>query len=240
MGGPCSNILCISLLPLWYPWGPTFHDTAFSTELVETEPAILRLTSQLSLCTFSVLAVLNSIQRFHPTRIRVRLACCFLAYVPVKPNMFSVSEPNSIISLLSRLWIQEPTLALRARKNSTINFQESLGAWVRQRLVVSPSGMASHSSSSESQSLQLSWRDLILGKVRNGSVSLTGSILGSCRVGSSDVPRFPTPLTTSSMESVASAFRKIQFDRSIGAHVRELGVILRSACNIPFGMGLFR
>ena len=48
MGGPCSNILCISFLPLWYPWGPTFHDTAFSTVLVETEPAILRLTSQLS------------------------------------------------------------------------------------------------------------------------------------------------------------------------------------------------
>ena len=152
----------------WYPWGPTFHDTAFSTKFVETEPVILRLTSQLSLCTFSVFAVLNSIQRFHPTRIGVRLACCLLAYVPVKPNMFSVSEPNSIISLLSRLWIQEPTLALRARKNSTINFQEILGAWVRQCLVVSPSGMASHSSSSESQSLRLSWRVLILRKVRNG------------------------------------------------------------------------
>ena len=50
IGGPCSKILCISLLPLWYPWGPTFHDTAFSTEFVETEPVILRLTSQLSLC----------------------------------------------------------------------------------------------------------------------------------------------------------------------------------------------
>ena len=161
-------------------------------------------------------------------------------YVPVKPNMFSVSEPNSIISLLSRLWIQEPTLALRAIKNSTINFQESLGAWVRQCLVVSPSGMASHSSSSESQSLRLSWRVLILGKVRSKLVSMVGNILGSCRVGSYDVPRFPTALTTSSMESVVSAFRKMQFDRSTGAHVRELGVILRSACNILFGMGLLR
>jgi len=169
MGGPCSNILCISFLPLWYPWGPTFHDTAFSTVLVETEPAILRLTSQPSLGIFSVLAVLNSVQRFHPVRIGARLACCFLAYVPVKPNMFSVSDPNNIISLLSRLWIQELTLVLRARKNSTINFQECLGAWVRQCRVVSPSGMAGQSSSSESKCLLLSWRDLILGKVRVGS-----------------------------------------------------------------------
>ena len=69
--------------------------------------------------------------------------------------------------------------------------------------------MASHSSSSESQCLRLSWRDLILGKVRNGSVSIAGDILGFCRVGSSDVPRFPTALTTSSMESVASVFRKM-------------------------------
>ena len=111
---------------------------------------------------------------------------------------------------------------------------------MRQCRVVSPSGMASQSSSSESQSLRLSWRDLILGKVRVGSGPLTGIILGSCKVGSSDVPRFPTALTTSSMESVASVFRKMQFDRSIGAHVRELGVVLRSACNIPFGIDLFR
>ena len=83
IAGPCSKILYISLLPLWYPCGPTFHDTAFSTEFVETEPVILRLTSQLSLCFFSVFAVLNSIQRFHPTRIGVRLACCLLAYAPV-------------------------------------------------------------------------------------------------------------------------------------------------------------
>ena len=79
----------------------------------------------------------------------------------------------------------------------------------------------------------------MLGKVRSGLVSMVGNILGSCRVGSSDVPRFPTALTTSSMESVVSAFRKMQFDRSTGAHVQELGVILRSACNIPFSMDLF-
>jgi len=77
MGGPCSNILCISFLPRWYLWGPTFHDTAFFTVLVEMEPAILRLTSQPSLGIFSVLLVLKSVQRFHP----------------VKPNMFSVSDP---------------------------------------------------------------------------------------------------------------------------------------------------
>ena len=130
-------------------------------------------------------------------------------------------------------------VALRARKNSTINFQEILGAWVRQCLVVSPSGMASHRSSSESKSLRLSWRDLILGKVRVESVPLTGIILGSCKVGSYGVPRFPTALTTSSIEPVVSAFRKMQFDRSIGAHVRELGVVLRGACNIPFGIDLF-
>ena len=158
MGGPCSNILCISFLP----WGPTFHDTAFSTVLVETEPAILRLTSQPSLGVFSVLVLLNSVQRFHPVRIGARLACCFLAYDPVKPNMFSVSDPSNIMSLLSRLWIHEPTLVLRARKNSTINFQEHLGAWVRQCLRVSPSGMASQSSWSESQSLLMSWRVLML------------------------------------------------------------------------------
>ena len=135
MGGPCSNILCISLLPLWYPWGPTFHDTAFSTVLVEMEPAILRFVSQPSWGICSVLVVLNSIQRFHPVRIGARLACCFLAYVPAKPNMFAVSDHSNITSLLSRLWIQVPTFVLRARKNSTINFQECLGAWVRQCLV---------------------------------------------------------------------------------------------------------
>ena len=123
--------------------------------------------------------MLNSVQRFHPVRIGARLACCFLAYVSVKPNMFSVSDPSSIISLLSRLWIQDPTFVLRARKNSTINFQEYLGAWVRQCLFVSPSGMARLSSSSESQSLLISWRLLILGKMRVKLDPSTGVFLGS-------------------------------------------------------------
>jgi len=229
MGGPCSNILCISFLPLWYSWGPTFHDTAFSPLLFEIEPDILRFTSQPSLGIFSVLVVLNSVQRFHPARIGARLACCFLAYVPVKPNMFSVSYPSSIMSLLLRLWIQDPTIVLRARKNSTINFQECLGAWVRQCLVVSPSGMASQSSSSESQSLLISWRVLILGKVRVGSDPSSGVILGSCEVGPSDVPSFSNALTKSSIESLASVYRKMQFDKSIGAHAWELSAMLRSA-----------
>jgi len=162
--------------------------------------------------------VLNSVQRFHPVRIGARLACCFLAYARVKPNMFSASEPSSIISLLSRLWIQDPTFVLRARKNSTINFQECLGTWVRQCLLVSPSGMVSQSSSSESQSLLISWRLLILGKMRVKSDPSAGDILGSCEVGPSDVPRFFNVLTKSSIESVASMFRKMQFDKSIGAH----------------------
>ena len=152
------------------------------------------------------------IQRFHPVRIGARLACCFLAYVPANPNVFSVS----IISLLSRLWIQEPTFVLRARKNSTINFQEYLGAWVRQCLAVAPSGMASHSSSSESQSFLMLWRVLILGKVRVRSDPSKSVDMDSCKVGSSDVPNFPNALTMSSMESVASVFRIMQFDKSLG------------------------
>jgi len=91
--------------------------------------------------------------------------------------------------------------------------------------VVAPSGMASHSSSSESQSLLLLWRVLILVKVRVRSDPSTGVILGSCNVGSSDVSRFPIALTTSSIESVAYVFRKMQFDKSIGAHAWELGAI---------------
>jgi len=98
--------------------------------------------------------------------------------------------------------------------------------------------MASQSSSSESQSLLISWRVLILGKVCARSDPSTGVILGSCKVGSSDVSRFPTALTTSSIESVASVFRKMQFDRFIGAHAWELGAILRSAWIIPLGIGL--
>jgi len=45
--------------------------------------------------------------------------------------------------------------------------------------VVAPSGMGNHSSASESQSLLVSWRVLILGKVRVRSDPSTGDILGS-------------------------------------------------------------
>ena len=107
---------------------------------------------------------------------------------------------------------------LRARKNSTINFQECLGTWVRQCLCVSPSGMVSQSSSSESQSLLMSWRLLIRGKMRSTSSPSAGVIFESWDVGPSVVPRLFNDLTRSSMESVASVFQKIQFDRSIGAH----------------------
>ena len=58
-------------------------------------------------------------------------------------------------------------------------------------------------------------------------------------MGPSDVPRFFYVLTKSSIESVASVFRKMQFDKSIGAHTWELGAMVRSACIIPFGIGLF-
>ena len=64
MGGPCSNIWCISFFPLWYLWGPTFHDTAFSTVFVEMEPAIRRFISQPSWSLFSVLVVLMYISLF--------------------------------------------------------------------------------------------------------------------------------------------------------------------------------
>jgi len=58
-------------------------------------------------------------------------------------------------------------------------------------------------------------------------------------VGPSVVPRFFNALTKSSIESVASVFRKIQFDKSVGAHAWELGAMSSSACVIPFGIGLF-
>ena len=84
------------------------------------------------------------------------------------------------MSLLSRLWIQDPKFVLRARKNSTINYQECPrpGAWVRQCLFVSPSGMTSQSSSSKSQSLLISWRLLILGKMRAKSDPSSGVCFG--------------------------------------------------------------
>ena len=96
---------------------------------------------------------------------------------------------------------------------------------MRQCLVVAPSGMTSHSFSSESQSLLVLWRVLILGKVRVRSDPSKSVIMDSCKVGSSDVPKCPIALTTSSMESVASLFRIMQFDKSIGTHVWELGAI---------------
>jgi len=90
---------------------------------------------------------------FHPVCIGARLACSCLAYVPAKPNMFSVIDAKSIMSLLSRLRIQDPIFVFTAMKNSTISRQDFLVAWVRHCLVLPPSGMASHSSSSDSQSL---------------------------------------------------------------------------------------
>ena len=53
--------------------------------------------------------------------------------------------------------------------------------------------------------------------------------LDSGRVGSSDVPNLPSALTMLSMESVTSAFRIMQFDKSLGVHVWELIAIRRSA-----------
>jgi len=71
----------------------------------------------------------------------------------------------------------------------------------------------------------VSWRVLILGKVRVRSDPSNGDIFVAWKVVSSDVPRFPIALTMSSIESVASVFRKMQFDKSIGVHVWELGAI---------------
>ena len=69
----------------------------------EIEPDILRFTSQPFLGVLSLLMALHSVQRFQPVRIGAKLACCFLAYAPVNPNMFSASDPSSVMSLLSRL-----------------------------------------------------------------------------------------------------------------------------------------
>jgi len=69
----------------------------------------------------------------------------------------------------------------------------------------------------------------MLGKVRFGSNLSKGVVLESGIVGSSDVPNLPNALIMSSMESVASAFRIMQFDRSLGVHVWDLRAIRRSA-----------
>ena len=58
----------------------------------------------------------------------------------------------------------------------------------------------------------------MLGKVRFGSNLSKGVVLESGIVGSSDVPNLPNALTMSSMQSVASAFRIMQFDKSLGFH----------------------
>jgi len=120
-------------------------------------------------------------------------------------------------------------ICVKGQEEFNINFQECLGAWVRHCLVVAPSGMASHSSSSESQSFLMSWRVLIQKKVRVRSDPSTSVVMKSCKVGSSDVPKFPNALTMSSMESVASVFRIIQFDKSLGVHTWEFGAMWRSA-----------
>ena len=84
--------------------------------------------------------------------------------------------------------------------------------------------MANHISSSESQSFRLLCRVLKLGKERFGSNPSKGVVLESVIVGSSEVPSLPSALTMSSTESVASALRIIQLDRSLGFHVWELGL----------------
>ena len=69
----------------------------------------------------------------------------------------------------------------------------------------------------------------MLGKVRFGSNPSKGVDLESGIVGSSDVPSLPNALNMSSMESVATVLRIMQFNRSLGFHVWELGAIRRSA-----------
>jgi len=65
----------------------------------------------------------------------------------------------------------------------------------------------------------------MLGKVRFGSNPSKVVVLESGIV----VPNLPNALTMSTMESVASSFRIMQFDRFLGFHVWELGAIRRSA-----------
>jgi len=65
----------------------------------------------------------------------------------------------------------------------------------------------------------------MLGKVRVRSNPSKGVVLESGIVG----PNLASALTMSSMESVASAFRIMQFDKSLGVHVWDLGAIKRSA-----------
>ena len=74
-------------------------------------------------------------------------------------------------------------------------------------------------------------------RTRSGPTSGV-SLIGSCAVELPDVPRLLSDLTRSSTVSVASVFRKMQSDKSAGAHPWELGAVPRSACIIPRGIGL--
>ena len=58
----------------------------------------------------------------------------------------------------------------------------------------------------------------MLGKERFGSNPSKSVVIESCKVGSSVVPNFSNALTMSSMESVASVFRIMQLDKSLGFH----------------------
>jgi len=131
--------------------------------------------------------------------------------------MFSTIDPNNIISLLSWFRIQDPTFVFSAKNDSTVSFQEFLRALLKQCLFISPSGMANQSSSSEGQSLRVSWRVVIRGNMRvcPDPVSDVFSV-GACLVGSPEVPRLLSFRTRSSSVSVASAFQKIHLDRSVG------------------------
>ena len=81
----------------------------FPLLFIEIDPDILRFKSQPVLGIWSSLVVLNSIQRFYPVRIRSKLACFFLAYVPENPNMFSASAPSSeTVSMCFALWDGQP------------------------------------------------------------------------------------------------------------------------------------
>ena len=77
-GGSLFKYLTYFLLAAFLPiWGPTFHDTAFSTLFVGIEPDILRFTNQPFLGILSLLMALNSIQHFQPVRIGAKLAFVF-------------------------------------------------------------------------------------------------------------------------------------------------------------------
>jgi len=99
--------------------------------------------------------------------------------------------------------------------------------------------MASQSSSSDSQSLRVSWRLLIRGNVRTRpGAGLRVSLMGSWTVELPKVPRLFSDLTRSSTVSMASVFLKMQSDKSAGDQPWESGAVPRSVCIIPRGIGL--